>query len=94
MLTQYKNITQLTSAANAVVAQRLNTQQLDLLSFTPRERKYIPVNGIKENNGENRIELHVYSGDSWLSGTHRGQQITKIPEIGRASGRERVYRGV
>jgi len=80
MLTQYKNITQLTSAANAVVAQRLNTQQLDLLSFAPRERKYIPVNEIKENNGTNRIELHVYSGDSWLSGIHQVQQITKIPE--------------
>ncbi len=80
MLTQYKNITQLTSAANAVVAQRLNTQQLDLLSFAPRERKYIPVNEIKENNGTNRIELHVYSGNSWLSGIHQVQQITKIPE--------------
>jgi hypothetical protein len=80
MLTQYKNIQQIGSATNAVVAQRLNNQQLDLLLYPSRERKYIPVNAIKENDGNKRIELHVYSGDSWLSGTHKVQQITKIPE--------------
>ena len=80
MLTQYKNIQQIGSATNAIVAQRLNNQQLDLLSYAPNQRKYIPVNTIKENDGDSRIELHVYSANSWLSGTHQVQQITKIPE--------------
>ena len=80
MLTQYKNIQQITSATNAVVAQRLTDRQLDLVSYTPLQRKYIPVNSIKENTDANRIELHVYSADSWLSGNHKVQQITKIPE--------------
>jgi hypothetical protein len=80
MLTQYKNIQQIGSATNATVAQRLNNQQLDLLSYTPYQRKYIPVNTIKENDGDSRIELHVYSTNSWISGTHQVQQITKIPE--------------
>ena len=80
MLTQYKNIQQIGSATNATVARRLNNQQLDLLSYTPYQRKYIPVNTIKENDGDSRIELHVYSTNSWISGTHQVQQITKIPE--------------
>ena len=81
MLTQYKNIQQIASTKNAVVAQRLTDRQLDLISYTPRERKYIPVNQIKENSGDNRLELHVYSTDSWLTGNHKLQQITKIPEF-------------
>ena len=80
MLTQYKNIQQISSAKNAVVAQRLTDRQLDLISYAPRERKYIPVNSIKENTDSNRIELHVYSADSWLSGNHKVQQLIKIPE--------------
>ncbi len=80
MLTQYKNITQINTTTNAVAAQRLTDQQIDLLSYPNYERKYLPVNDIKENAGDSRIELHVYAADSWLSGNHKVQQLTKIPE--------------
>jgi hypothetical protein len=80
MLTQYKNINQVNTTTNAVAAQRLTDQQISLLSYPRSQRKYLPVHDIKENTDDIRLELHVYSADSWLSGNHKIQQLSKIPE--------------
>jgi hypothetical protein len=81
MLTQYKNIKQIDASRNSISGQRLTTQQLDLVSYPTFTEKYTIVNTIIENAGDAKLELHVYSGDSWITGNHKIQQRTKIPKF-------------
>ena len=80
MLTQYKNITQINSSKQSVSAERLTPTQLNLISYPAAERRYIAVNSITSNDENNRLELHVYSNAEWISGNHKIQQLTRIPE--------------
>jgi hypothetical protein len=49
------------------------------LSYNANERvKQIPQ--LVQQTNESRIELHVYSGDTWLTGNHKIQVVQKIPE--------------
>ena len=80
MLTQYKNITQINSSKQSVQAERLTPTQLNLISYPTAQRRYIAVNSITSNDENNRLELHVYSNAEWISGNHKIQQLTKIPE--------------
>jgi hypothetical protein len=80
MLTQYKNITQINSSKQSVSAERLTPTQLNLISYPTAQRRYIAVNSITSNDEDNRLELHVYSNAEWISGNHKIQQLTKIPE--------------
>ena len=80
MLTQYKNITQINSSKQSVSAERLTPTQLNLISYPTAQRRYIAVNSITSNDENNRLELHVYSNAEWISGNHKIQQLTKIPE--------------
>ncbi len=81
MLTQYKNITQIDASRNSISGQRFTTHQLDLVSYPTFTQKYPIVNSIVENDGDTRLELHVYSSESWITGNHKVQQLTKIPKF-------------
>jgi len=79
MLTQYKNIEQINNTAKSVSATRLPILKTSLLSYNANERvKQIPK--LVQQTNESRIELHVYSGDTWLTGNHKIQVVQKIPE--------------
>ena len=74
MLSQYKNITQITSAINSVSAER----------FDQTKRKFFEEEiflNLDINTDASRIEMHVYTSDSWITGNHKLQSQTKLPEF-------------
>ena len=78
MITQYKNIDQIQTAAKSVIATRLEKSKTDLLSYSADER-ISRVFELTRPTNSSRTELHVYSGDSWITGNHKVQLQTKIP---------------
>jgi hypothetical protein len=79
MITQYKNIDQIKDANSSVSAERLSRSKTEFFSYDADERVY-QVPEIVQQGSAIRIELHVYAGDSWLTGNHTVSQQTKIPE--------------
>jgi hypothetical protein len=79
MLTQYKNIEQIRTAVKSTTGNRLEKTKTDLLSYSAVDR-VVRVPQIVNANNDLRTELHVYSGDSWITGNHKVQLQTKIPE--------------
>lgn len=75
MLTQYKNIDSILNATGPVIAERYAPATSALFkqngySFNPDISSY-PVGS--------RLELHVYSNDTWLTGKHWVQGQTQLP---------------
>lgn len=79
MITQYKNIEQIHNATKSVSATRLEKSKTDLLSYSATNR-ISQVPQITSPTNDLRTEIHVYSGDSWITGNHKIQLQTKIPE--------------
>jgi hypothetical protein len=79
MLTQYKNIEQINNTTKSVSATRLPNLKSSLLSYDANER-VTQVPQLVQQTNESRIELHVYSGDTWITGNHKIQVVQKIPE--------------
>ena len=79
MITQYKNIDQIQTATKSVTATRLEKSKTDLLSYSADER-ISRVPQLTSPTDSSRIELHIYSGDSWITGNHKVQLQTKIPQ--------------
>ena len=79
MITQYKNIEQIQTATKSVSATRLEKSVTDLLSYSATSR-IIQVPQITNTTDEIRTELHIYSGDSWITGNHKVQLQSKIPQ--------------
>lgn len=79
MITQYKNIDQIQTATKSVSATRLEKSKTDLLSYSATNR-ISQVPQITSPTNDLRTEFHVYSGDSWITGNHKVQLQTKIPE--------------
>ena len=79
MITQYKNIDQIQTATKSVSATRLEKSKTDLLSYSADDRISRVVDLVSPKN-ESRTELHVYSGDLWITGNHKVQLQTKIPQ--------------
>jgi hypothetical protein len=78
MLTQYKNIDEIVSAKKSVSAERIPNDVRKL--FDRNLNSLISFNSeILKGDAENKIELHVYSGDSWITGTHQVTVQNKIP---------------
>ena len=78
MLTQYKNIEQINSATKAVTGQRIDKTKTEFFSYD-KDTRVVPVPILTTQNSATKIELHVYSGDSWITGNHdiQLQQKTK-----------------
>ena len=79
MITQYKNIEQIQTATKSISATRIEQAKTDLLSYSTNER-VVHVDEIVSPTNQIRTELHVYSGDSWITGNHKVQLQTKIPQ--------------
>ena len=77
MLSQYKNISEIRSAKTAVQADRFGYLKRNLFSFDAA-KTYIEKPQIIK--GDARVELHVYSGDNWVTGNHQVTVKTKIPQ--------------
>jgi hypothetical protein len=73
MLTQYKNIEQIIAARGAISAQRYPQKLLNL--FETNYYSYIDDPGIALQNIDYRTELHIYSGETWITGNHQVQHV-------------------
>ena len=80
MLTQYKNINQIKSAKKSISADRIDRSKAEFLSYDIQESVYSNTN-IVNGSESAKIEMHVYAGDTWLTGNHQVQFQTKIPEF-------------
>jgi hypothetical protein len=72
MLTQYKNIEQINSANKAVTAQRISKSKTEFFSYD-KDTRVTQVPLITTQDPLTKIELHVYSGDTWITGNHNVQ---------------------
>jgi len=79
MLTQYKNIEQIQIASGSISAERLSRSKTEFASFDAEEVIYFNTD-INKQTEDKRVEMHVYAGDTWITGNHRIQLKTKIPE--------------
>ena len=79
MLTQYKNIDQIRQSIQSVSAERISNQKLQYSEFDINERVYFNSD-ITTQDDQTKIELHVYSDDSWITGTHQVTLKQSIPE--------------
>jgi len=79
MLTQYKNIEQIQTASGSISAERLSRSKTEFASFDAEEAIYFNTE-INKQAEDQRVEMHVYAGDTWITGNHRIQLNTKIPE--------------
>jgi hypothetical protein len=73
MLTQYKNIEQILAAQGAVSAQRYPQTLLNL--FETNYYSYTGDSGVALQNTDYRTELHIYSGETWITGNHQVQHV-------------------
>jgi hypothetical protein len=79
MLTQYKNINQIQLASGSLSGERLSSSKTTFASFDADEAVYFN-NEINRQTETQRVELHVYANDSWITGNHRINLQSKIPE--------------
>jgi len=79
MLTQYKNIEQINSATNSVSGTRITSTKTDLFNYNANSRVR-SVSELISQTSNIQIELHTYSADSWITGNHHIQPVSKIPE--------------
>jgi hypothetical protein len=73
MLSQYKNIEQILTAQGAVSAQRYPQTLLNL--FETNYYSYISDPLISQQPADYRTELHIYSGETWITGNHLIQHV-------------------
>jgi hypothetical protein len=73
MLSQYKNIEQILAAQGAVSAQRYPQTLLNL--FETNYYSYTGDSGVALQNTDYRTELHIYSGETWITGNHQVQHV-------------------
>lgn len=78
MLTQYKNIDQILQATASVSAERIPALKTQ---YGSSERRLLTRfnTDITTQGVDNKIELHVYSEDNWITGTHQVSVQNKIP---------------
>ena len=79
MLTQYKNINEIKSATKSISGERIDRTKTEFISYDANESVYSNKDIVNVTD-DNRIELHVYAGESWLTGNHKIQFQSKIPE--------------
>jgi len=78
MLTQYKNIEEITSATKAVTAQRITKSKTEFFSYD-KDTRVVPVPLLSRPNETVKVEMHVYSNDTWITGNHQVQLLDKLP---------------
>jgi hypothetical protein len=79
MLTQYKNINEIRNAVRSITGERISNRKLQFASYDIDESVYFNTE-ITTQTDASRIEMHVYSDDSWITGTHKISIKNNIPE--------------
>lgn len=74
MLSQYKNIDRILTASGAINAERYTRKQLNL--FNTGYNSWTIESGVATQPDNYKTELHIYSGDVWLTGNHHVQHTT------------------
>ena len=80
MLNQYKNINEIKSTKQSISGERIDRSKTEFVSYDANDATYFNDDIINVTD-DSRVELHVYTGDSWLTGNHKIQYQTKIPEF-------------
>lgn len=80
MLSQYKNIEEIKTAKGAVSAERFDHTKKEFLSYD-LQQTYFSNKDILKVSTDSRLELHIYSGDTWVTGNHKIPFQTKIPKF-------------
>lgn len=76
MLTQYKNIDRILTSTQSLSAQRYSQTLLNL--FKTNYSSYTAESGISQQLTDYRTELHIYSGETWITGNHRVQHVPDL----------------
>jgi hypothetical protein len=74
MLTQYTNIDEILNANKSLSAERISRSQTQYSRADGDGVRFNP------NILNNKIEIHVYSEDVWITGNHSIQRLQQIPE--------------
>ena len=80
MFKQYKNINQIKLSSKSTTAERFPVSKTQLFTID-KNQTYIPNTDIINNTTDTRIELHVYSQDTWISGNHKVSFKDNVPEF-------------
>ena len=80
MLSQYKNTAQINSAINSVSADRFDRTKSEFFAYDLQE-SIVSNKDIINVTDASRIEMHVYTADTWITGNHKIQFQTKLPEF-------------
>ena len=80
MLSQYKNISEIRSAKKAVSADRFGEIKRRFFTYDAK-KSYVFSDDITTPASNVKTEIHVYSGDSWITGNHKILSVSKIPEF-------------
>ena len=80
MLNQYKNIDQINSATKSISGERIVRSKSEFASYDLVEPVYLNTDIVNVSD-DTKIEFHVYSNDTWLTGNHKIQFQTKLPEF-------------
>ena len=76
MLKHYSNKDEILASKKALSARRIDPLDYDLLKFPSYRIAHTPV--LQPSNIQ-RVELHVYSNDSWITGNHSVSTTSDIP---------------
>jgi hypothetical protein len=74
MLSQYVNINQILNASASLSAERIPDNKRSLLTLSPNLVNF--TTDVQAN--DSRIELHLYSNSTWITGIHNTQTTTAV----------------
>ena len=80
MLSQYQNTAQINSAINSISADRFDRTKTEFFAYDLQE-SIVSNKDIINVTDASRIEMHVYTADTWITGNHKIQFQTKLPEF-------------
>ena len=78
MLSQYSNINQILNSKESLNARRLNPIDYELLTYPDYRISY---NSQLNSTSTQKVEFHVYSNDTWITGNHSIQASSLSPNI-------------
>tara|TARA_R110000851_G_scaffold16527_3_gene53659 strand:- start:4153 stop:7734 length:3582 start_codon:yes stop_codon:yes gene_type:complete len=76
MLNQYKNINEIVNSKTSLSGVRISNKQSEFFS-KDLDNSYYFNDKILSRTNESRIEFHIYSNDTWISGNHKVNLLTE-----------------
>ena len=75
-LNQYKNINEIVNSKTSLSGVRISNKQSEFFS-KDLDNSYYFNDKILSRTNESRIEFHIYSNDTWISGNHKVNLLTE-----------------